>query len=238
MSIRYLVYDIETVENAKAKELFANAPVDVDKRLRDPQKIEEHIREKRQRALETAALFWWTGRIVCICANPFGFDAEPVTFSGDDERELLSSFFDWATDHYDTAPFQIIGKSNDTFDNPYVVGRAMVHNIGIPSFLRPSGAIRDINHIFGFSSQTQQRTSLYNYAFGLGIKNKSMSGSDVAGLYARIMMGEPELWSTLRDYCANDVDIVSEMLRRWTNPYIIRSSYVRSNPPLDIPFNS
>ncbi len=234
----YVVIDIETVENERAKELFARKTYHPASNLRDPAKIEQSILEKRQKDMDQAALHWWTGKVICICANVISNHPEkPLTLFGDDERELLCAFYDWlwgVTSRSNGAT--VLGKSGDYFDIPFLVGRSLAHDLGLPEALRTRGHIRDIDHIFSFSSQCDQRTSLDNYAFGLGVKGKTGHGSSIAGLYSQIQMGDETKWTDIHTYCANDTDIATTMLKRWLKTYTPRTVLEAVPEPLDIPF--
>lgn len=234
----YAIIDIETVENGRAKELFATKVYEHDGRLKDPEKIEQNVREKRQKDMETAALYWWTGKVICICANVMGLDEKPKTFVGDDERELLSQFFDWLLAlQTRTNDLTIIAKSGEYFDQPYLIGRALALDLGVPGPLRPSRPVKDIDHIFSFSTQCGQRSSLTNYAFGLSIPGKTAHGSDVAGMYCQIQMGDDTKWKVIADYCARDTDIATEILKRYLKPYVSRHAPKAEPLPIeDIPF--
>ncbi len=235
----FVIIDIETVENDRARELYARTTYEADRRLKDPAKIEQSIMEKRQKDMDKAPLHWWTGKVICICANVIGLEEKPKTFMGDDERELLMSFFDWL-DHVwrRTHGYTLIAKSGEFFDFPFLIGRAMSCDIGIPDILRPRRSIADIDHIFSFSSQCDQRSNLNNYAFGLNIAGKTGHGSQVAGLYSQIMMGDQDKWNDIGRYCASDTDIASEILRRYLKVYITRNELEPEKiiPEAQIPF--
>lgn len=199
------VFDIETVADHRAESYFAAKEYEAPANYKDPLKIAEAIAEKRKKDVERAALFWWTGRIICICAQlP---DGQMVTAAGDNEKEVLCEFFNKVP-----ADAWMIAKSGDYFDIPYLVGRALYHDIGIPDWLRPTRPVQDVNHIFGFA-RTDQVTSLADYAFGLAIAGKLADGADVAGMYAE------GRWDDIKSYCAQDVAIAAEIMKRWVKTY-------------------
>lgn len=218
----YAVMDIETAENERAKEYYARKSYEPAANLKDPAKIEQSILAKRQKDMDQAPLHWWTGKVICICANPTTPSSKPFTVYGDNETSVLRTFFDWYWWLCDAhGSVQLIGKSGEYFDIPFIIGRLLALDLGIPEpFRRP---IRDIDHIFSFSSQCDQRSNLNDYAWGLGIKAKTMHGSDVAGLYAQIQLGDKDRWNDLAAYCAQDVNIAAEMLRRYEKKFIYRT---------------
>ena len=217
----FVVIDIETVENSRAKELFAKKKYEVDGRLKDPIKIEQNLLEKRQRDLDKAPLYWWTGKIICICVNLLGVNEKPKTFLGDDERELLHQFFAYLDDVQKRhGGYMLIAKSGDYFDLPFMTGRCLALDLGVPQVLRGTRGITDIDHIFSWSAQCDQRSSLDNYAFGLNIAGKNGHGSDVSSLYNTTQMGDADGWRKIAEYCAQDVNIATEILRRYLKVYI------------------
>lgn len=200
------LFDIETIPNDRAKAYFAAKVYEPAANLKDPEKIAANIAEKRAKDAEKAALHWWTGKVVCISVRTVD-GKDSGTFSGLDEVQILRAFFDAVGSNH------VIGKSGDYFDTPFLVGRALANDIGVPGFLRPHRPIQDVDHIFSFSSQCDQRSNLANYAFGMGIEGKNGHGSEVAALV------EAGKWDELRAYCEQDVAIIAEMLRRWNKVY-------------------
>ena len=211
---RFLVVDIETVANERSADYFASRKYEAASNLVDPKKIEANIAEKRAKDKAMAPLSWWVGQIVCISANN-PITREKHSFAGKDERQVITGFYDFLLKKYPMT--MLTGKQTKDFDFPYLVGRSLALDIGIPAHLRHPFEITDINQIFGFSSSSQQRTSLANYAFGIGIDGKSAHGSEMAGMYAKAC--ETGSFQEIQDYCEQDTEIVAEMLRRYFKPY-------------------
>lgn len=236
----FVIIDIETVENDRAKELYSRKKYEADGRLKDPLKIEQSIMEKRQKDLDKSPLYWWTGKVICICANVLGANEKAKTFIGDDERELFHQFFGWLSDLQKRwQGFTLIAKSGDYFDIPFLTGRCLALDLGVPNVLRGTRGISDIDHIFSWSSQCDQRSSLDNYAFGLNIAGKNGHGSDVAPLYNMIQMGDTDQWKKIADYCAQDTNIATEILRRYLKQYVnpnVTTDPIEPMKAEDIPF--
>lgn len=209
MSTLY-AFDIETVANERAAAYFANKVYEPAANLKDPIKIAQSIEEKKLKDIDKAALHWWTGKVICLSAKSLSSD-DAGTFSGSDEKANLLAFFGAIA-----SDARVIGKNGDSFDIPFLVGRCLYYDIGIHDCLRSYRDIQDVDHMFGFSSASDQRSTLANYAFGLGIEGKTSHGAEVAGLYAE------ERWNEIRQYCAQDVEIVAEMVRRWQKPFVGR----------------
>lgn len=201
--------DIETYRHPKAEELISRQAFEAPANYKDPAKIAEAINEKRKAALEKAALCWWTCQIICICAVPFDVEAEPFVEINRNESSLLKSFFTWLTT-WDQPT--LCGKSSDGFDIPVLVGRAMANDIGVPGCLRLKRPLTDIDDIFGWHG-SGQRTSLDNYAHGLGIPGKTGNGAMVGEMF------EAGKDAEIADYCLNDTKIVVEVIKRYSKPF-------------------
>lgn len=228
----YAIYDLETVANDRAAAYYAQRTYDAPANYRDPEKIAAAIREKRQADMERAALHWWTGKVVCASVTVVGGEQPTRNFISRDERSLLISIFDWfwwLEDFYDQ--ILLSGKSSEYFDIPFLVGRALSHDLGILDCLRPRYPITDVDKVFSASSHCDQRTNLANYAWGLGIAGKTAHGSDVATIWFDILQGDLSAGKRLVDYCAQDNAIAVEMLTRWLKPYSPSESPIKSTKP-------
>lgn len=209
MDYKYLAFDIETAPSKRGL-MYINdvAPIKVDSRLKDPDKIKQAKELSKQKMIDKAALYWWTGKIHTICVNALDTDEE-VTFQDlASEQNVLTSFFTYLLGKKN---YILIGKSSASFDRPYVVGRAISHDLGLPPQLREGRPISDIDQVFGYKNE--QQTTLNNYAFGMGIPMKTMSGCQVIKLYEE---GEQRV---IEEYCKHDVFITVELLRRYYKPF-------------------
>jgi predicted PolB exonuclease-like 3'-5' exonuclease len=232
----YLAYDIETAENEQAAAYYdakeytpdpALSPVDqipsrilelksddlrnqraADWKLEQAAKIETSIQSRRTADRGKAAISWWTAKIICICIEDD--QGKRKTFNNVDERQLLCDFF--ATILADYYNHTLIGKSSEDFDKPFVVGRALFHDIGLIPHFRTRDEITDVNQIFGHKGNSQI-TSLANYAWGFALGSKGGKGSDVGDWY------KAGLHDVIADYCAQDVSLVSQILKRWRTSF-------------------
>jgi hypothetical protein len=208
----FWIYDIETAIRPEAKEYLASADLGYDSRLKDPAKIEASRVEKRETAIEKAALYWWYGKVVSIAAvSEEG--GHSFCKTGPDEVSILKAFFNLLhAERLAGKSVQLIGKSNSMFDDGYLVGRAIALDIGVPEALRPSRPVIDIDQMFSFNSQSANTGKLAYYGYGIG-QDKSASGSDVAGM---VDAGD---WDRLASYNMQDVVITAELFRRWRKEY-------------------
>jgi hypothetical protein len=223
MSSYALAIDIETVANDRAEAYaLSHERFEAPANYKDPAKIEQAILAKRSASLEKAGLKWWTGKVVEICCIDTTGRLPPRHYFGEDEGKLLTAFGAGLTtdfkDHY------MIGKSVLDFDFPFLMGRFLAHDLGIPSQLRPDNSYRltDVDKIFGYSATSGQRGKLDDYAWGLGITGKTSHGSEVGALYNRILLGEEGAIQQLKDYCQQDTQIVVEMFRRYAKVFTLQ----------------
>ena len=206
-----LAVDIETKISDYGRKHLEEKEYLPDSRLKDPAKIKASVESQREKDIDKAALHWWLSKIICICA--ITYDTRfTKTFSGDDERLLLKEFF---THLENNGPYvQLVGKSSISFDIPFLVGRALALNLGLPDCLRQNiEKITDVDQLFSRFRMCSQITSLSNYAFGLGIEGKLAKGGDVAKMH------EEERWDEIEQYCRRDTEIVCEMIKRYQKPF-------------------
>jgi hypothetical protein len=242
--VPYLAFDIETALADNAKEYFAQKeyrPDPVLNAVDDPPskitelktqelrearllewqtaqkvKLEQSVLQQKQKDLDRAPLHWWTGKVICISAINASGVAQ--TWAGPDEQSVLQGFFQALATMYQS--HTLVGKSSLFFDIPFLIGRAMAHDMGIPQQLRiAKEPVQDVNRIFSFSDSCPQVTSLKNYAWGLGLDGKLGEGSQVAEWYALGMTGDMDAWDKIRNYCVRDSEIVLEILKRYRKPF-------------------
>lgn len=199
----YICFDIETARNDSANAYYDRyADKLAPKNLKDPQKIQEAVDKKKNQA----GLHWWTGKVIAIGAEVPGY--EPICFMGD-EFTILNKFRDWLYDVDGFHCMSLLGKSSSGFDIPFLIGRYMVYDCGIPKHLMKDRVIQDVDHMFSYSQSCSQVSRLEDYAWGLGIKGKSSEGSKVQEMY------DNEQHFDIRDYCLQDVKIVAQMAKRY-----------------------
>lgn len=212
----FLPFDIETVANAQAKAYYAAKVYEAPSNYKDPEKIEDYKLKARFEDEKKAALSWWTGKIVCIHVRSL-YKRTGKSFVGENEAALLNAFFNWVTAE---GRGVLIGKSSKYFDSPFMIGRCIALDLGIPSFLRPYRQIEDIDEVFGIGARADQAGKLSDYAAGMGIASKLGNGQDVQHWYNAATTGkDPEGFKKIATYCEGDVMIVDEFLRRWSKAW-------------------
>lgn len=232
--MRYLVTDIETGPNDRLSNYISTVDLKPAKNLKDEAKIEKNLKEKRFKIESQAALHWWTGRVVCICSQPTS-PTDIVTFFNKNEKDLLIDFGMFLT--IESKNHTLIAK-NIEFDRPFLIGRYIAHDLGIPDILRThhlDRTIDDVDKIFSFRrSQCSQITTLQNYAFGMMIEGKFADSSTMSNLFMAWMMGDSNAITTIVKHCKRDVEITTELLRRSLKQFTVETS--NSIDPKEIPF--
>ena len=182
------------------------------------EKIKRHVALNQLKDLEKAALYWWSSKVISIAWVHVHLETFEIVSDGcvvsEVEDDVISKFYDASIN----SPYEVagvIGKNSKNFDIPYLIGRTLALNLGIPDFLRATmSRLGDIDEIFGsLSARNSQITTLENYAFGLGIEGKMMDGSRVETLYKN---GDLD---TIGRYNIDDVRILLEIYRRWRRRY-------------------
>jgi hypothetical protein len=215
--------DIETVSQGKRAIDYTDAQEYKLGNVKDPEKIKAKLEEKRSEARKKHALYWWLGRVVSIAFVDVYGDDPDVVFYGDSEAEILTKAYE-----YLNGP-KLVGCYSDGFDYDYLRGRYMANiaektiDVGIPHSIRYESRFQqfDVNKIFGWSSQSSQRGKLNDYAHGLGLPLKPMTGESVAGLYETIIgavlegdkLTEDAAWKQLADYNLHDSRVTAAIAR-------------------------
>lgn len=183
------------------------------------ERIKQDLHKQKSDDYSQAALHWTTGRIVSISAVDLLKRKEIGAWTGDNEPKILSEFYTWLAAHTD---FVLSGANTDEFDKPFLIGRSMKWNLGLPPALRFGlpNYVTDVFKIFGYAKHSGQRCGLQRMSEALGLKSKLMHGSDVAGLLDRISLGEIDLWKDIKEYNMGDVDITATILERYLKDFI------------------
>lgn len=225
--VKQIVIDIETVALLNVHEFADRAQIKPASNLKKQESIDADIAKKRKALVDKAALHWWTGKIAAIgCAIVGGegkcFVSENHDDEGQDaelleERKMLIEFIRYLNEHDNSgAECGLYGMNSVNFDFPFLVGRMMRHDLGIPRLLHRANG--DVDRFFGYSSASSQRTKLDHYAWGLGISGKSGTGLMVAEYWKN------KEYEKLANYCMDDVWITAEIVRRYRLEYELKLS--------------
>jgi len=211
----YVVFDIETAAGPQADEYWAKKKIKAPSNWKDEEKIKAHEAEKRLELRDKSGLYPWTAVVTTIVAK----DKDGLhRFYGNDEKTVLVNFGDYVSSlEARYGKVQLIGKNARNFDVPFLVGRYLAHDLGVPYSIKPTQEPRDIDECFGYSSQSI-RGSLSDYAFMLGIKGKTSHGSNAQAMYDATALDDSK-WDELVEYCAQDVMITHEFLERYMKTF-------------------
>ena len=182
------------------------------------EKIERAVKLQQLKDLEKAALYWWQSKVISIAWMHVHSESGELIAQGsscfDEEYKVICDFYNAAIDSAYRVS-KVVGKNSKNFDIPYLIGRSLALNIGVPRFLRSKiSALGDIDEIFGsLSARNNQITSLANYAFGLGVEGKSGDGSVVETMY------KAKRFDDIEAYNRGDVKILRHLYDRWNICY-------------------
>lgn len=217
----YLDYDIETASNDDVDNYLEDLDFKPRGNLKDPKKIEQDLVDKKAKQKAFAPLYWWMNRPVTIVVYDEYID-KYFSFTDPNPQKLLAQFCNLLITEY---PNHILcGKNSNTFDNPVVTGWLIKWNMGVPEHFKRhlrGLPLTDIDQIFGLGSLANQRTTLENYAYGMGIDGKSLHGGQVADYYRAAQLGDETAMDTIVQYCKQDVKIQSEMRKRFLKNYTL-----------------
>ena len=227
-----LFLDIETVSQYRA---FDEVPDEWKGLWRH--KAESLLRDKQPATPEEiygrSAIYAEFGKIICISC---GIVSGPPTdrkltlksFSGDDEKSLLTGFADllrkWAPDHSK----YLCAHNGKDFDFPYLCRRMIIHSVTIPAVLNISGKKPwEVQHIdtmdlwkFG---EYKSFVSLNLLARTLGIPTPKddIDGSQVGDVY----WAQGDL-PRIVTYCQKDVITVAQVYLRIHGESLIREENI------------
>lgn len=227
-----LFLDIETVSQYRS---FDEVPDEWKGLWRH--KAESLLRDKQPATPEEiygrSAIYAEFGKIICIsCGIVSGPPADRKlslkSFSGDDERSLLTGFADllrkWAPDHSK----YLCAHNGKDFDFPYLCRRMIIHNVTIPAVLNISGKKPwEVQHIdtmdlwkFG---EYKSFVSLNLLARTLGIPTPKddIDGSQVGDVY----WAQRDL-PRIVTYCQKDVITVAQVYLRIHGESLIREENI------------
>jgi hypothetical protein len=214
--VKLFALDIETVSQGKRANDYTDNKHYRLGNTKDPAKVEAKLKEKREEARTKHALNWWTGKVVSVALVDCVSDKAEV-FNGHDEASILSQL----AECLNSFTCKLIGKTSKNFDFPFLIGRYLANGMTPPKVLTKHQDLYDMDEFFGRSSASGQRGALADYSHGMGIEDKLMHGSEVAALYAEILMADGKgdapkasaLWAKLAAYNVDDSKKVAHAAR-------------------------
>jgi 3'-5' exonuclease len=217
-----LFIDIETAPMARSynelNEAFKNLWSEkFSKRLAEHETIDEQF-------FNNAGIYAEFGKVICISVGMLKKDdagAQNIrirSFSGDEERAVLSDFAEMLNKHYsDRSKYFFCGHNINEFDIPFLCRRMLVNGIRLPAILDIAGLkpweVKNIDTMqhwkFGdYKSYTSLK--LLAALFNIPTPKDDISGKDVGRVYWHEK--NPE---RIKIYCQKDVLTVAQLLLRF-----------------------
>jgi len=176
-----------------------------------------------------AGIYAEFGKIICISVGACKKGEFRIkSFSGHDEKVLLTEFSDLLNKRYNRPEHLLCAHNGKEFDFPYIARRMLVLGIPIPSILDLAGKKPwEVNHLdtmelwkFG-DYKNYTSLDLLAAIFNIPTPKDDIDGSQVADVYyikndlARIV-----------HYCTKDVLTVAQIFRRYRGESLIEESAV------------
>jgi predicted PolB exonuclease-like 3'-5' exonuclease len=227
---KILFLDIETVPNAPS---YDNLNEQIKTLWNKKAKLIGKPDEQPGEVYEKAGIYAEFGKIVCISVGLFRstnnqWEFRLKSFYGEDEKEILNSFFNLLNKHFNTPNHLLCAHNGKEFDFPYICRRAIVNGISLPSILNIAGKKPwEIQHIdtmelwkFG---DYKNFTSLELLTAILNIPSPKdqMDGSEV-----KIYYWVKKDIESIVTYCQKDVVAIAQVLLRYRGEPILTEEQI------------
>jgi 3'-5' exonuclease len=176
-----------------------------------------------------AGIYAEFGRIICISVGAYKKGEFRIkSFSGHDEKELLTEFADLLNKRYNRQEHLLCAHNGKEFDFPYMARRMLVLGIAIPTILDLSGKKPwEVNHLdtmelwkFG-DYKNYTSLDLLAAIFNIPTPKDDIDGSQVAEVYYK----QNDL-PRIVHYCTKDVLTVAQIFRRYRGEDLIEEDAV------------
>jgi DNA polymerase elongation subunit (family B) len=173
---------------------------------------------------EKAGIYAEFGKVICI-STAFVYQKEGrprlriKSFSGDDEKEVLSAFSKVLDDHFSGLDKYLCGHNIKEFDIPYMARRMLLNGLHLPEMINlPGKKPWEVRHLdtlelwkFGDYKHFTSLNLLTNL-FGIPTPKDDISGADVARVY-----WEDSDLVRITKYCEKDTIAVAHLMHRFKN---------------------
>ncbi|MBK6354057.1 MAG: 3'-5' exonuclease [Saprospiraceae bacterium] len=165
---------------------------------------------------EKAAIFSEFGRIVCISIGFFKDEVFRIkSFFGNDEKVILSQFFDLVLNHYNNPNLSgFCGHNIKEFDIPYICRRAIINGLTLPAIFQLNNKKPwEIQHIV--DTMEMWKFGDYKHFTSLDLLASCLqlpsSKSDISGKdVGRVYWEEKDL-PRISEYCMKDVILTARV---------------------------
>jgi len=173
---------------------------------------------------QKAGIYAEFGKVICIStAFVYHKEGRPrlriKSFSGDDEKEVLSAFSKVIDDHFSGLDKYLCGHNIKEFDIPYMARRMLLNGLHLPEMINlPGKKPWEVRHLdtlelwkFGDYKHFTSLNLLTNL-FGIPTPKDDISGADVARVY-----WEDSDLVRITKYCEKDTIAVAHLMHRFKN---------------------
>ncbi len=176
-----------------------------------------------------AGIYSEFGKIICISIGAFlKGELRIKSFSGHDEKALLTDFADLLNKRYNKPQHLLCAHNGKEFDFPFIARRMLILGIPIPQILDLSGKKPwEVNHLdtmelwkFG-DYKNYTSLDLLAAIFNIPTPKDDIDGSQVASVYYK----ENDL-PRIVHYCTKDVLTVAQIFRRYRGEPLIEENAV------------
>lgn len=217
---KILFFDIETVSQYSD---YFSLPEKI-KILWDEKSQKIDKRKKSEDLYERAPLYAEFGKIICISVG-FIYEKENQrfirikSFYGDDEKEILTNFFELLNNNYTSNNNFLCGHNIKEFDIPFIIRRAIINRIQIPDILNVVNykpwetRFLDTMDIWRFGEYKNYISlNLLAGIFDIPSPKDEISGKDVHDVYYK----EKNI-NKIVNYCQKDVITLIKIYLRYEN---------------------
>jgi len=169
----------------------------------------------------SAGIYSEFGKIVCISVGFIFFQGETMhfrtkSFSGDDEKLILTQFTELIHKFCTTKEHTLCGHNIKEFDIPYICRRMLINGLKLPSILNISGkkpweiSFIDTLELWKFGDyKNYTALKLLTAVFGIPTPKDDIDGSQVAEVYYK----EKNV-NRIALYCQKDVVATAQVFLR------------------------
>lgn len=227
---KILFLDIETVPAAPD---YHSLPPQMQVLWNKKAKLIGKPDELPEEVYEKAGIYAEFGKIVCISVGLFRSKEKTMefrvkSFYGNDEKEILNSFFSLLQKHFNTPNHFLCAHNGKEFDFPYICRRAIINNIPLPTILDIAGKKPwEVQHLdtmelwkFG---DYKNFTSLELLTAILDIPSPKdqMDGSEV-----KIYYWIKNDMESIVTYCQKDVVAIAQVLLRYRREALLNENQI------------
>ena len=182
----------------------------------------------------SAGIYSEFGKIVCISVGFIYFHGEEMlfrtkSFSGDDEKQILTDFSKLISLFCTTKEHTLCGHNIKEFDIPYICRRMLINGLKLPAILNVSGkkpweiSFIDTLELWKFGDyKNYTALKLLTAVFGIPTPKDDIDGSQVAEVYYK----EKDV-NRIAIYCQKDVVATAQVFLKLNGMELIKSEYIQ-----------